>query len=627
MRKIWFAGRGFVFHFFPCLVILSGKLTAQSVEDESGRNLVVLVDRSKSVEPVNLKHAISLVSGMAVGEVSPESRQFWRASHADTPAGKKLMRIFEGKGGFLASETPNLLLASVGNYQRTTELRKLISDASQQDDKVDRKSVGGKLMEHANTSMAGEDLSTHLTLAFSIVFGESERLAPCYLVVISDFNEDCFNSPISDYDGGVAQEALRKKNEDVFGGRTDFKDGDGENRVSGRYDRRDIEDVAHFKNRFSDRPAEMEFLYQEKVGAKHTPLRIKIYSTDPVRSVRFKKESYQWVLPGRPPEIELEIEGIRRVVLSCGEWTESMNAGKGFSISEKHLKQMLNKGKKELPLNLGLLVESSEDRLEPVRSLARIQVESAKIHGEGPFAESADNKGSVLALPDESTSQNPKSVTQFEFRGKLVPSVQCKLDALLRRSLKANGKALEIGSLDSINVEKDGSFSFTLADFADEKGTLKGITGDENEVLEIEVFLPESDSSEEVLDSFVYRFSLPSLKIFWPFGNESSKVMDGFDRITLSASHAGIPGFDWLDSKSSIKPSGPRFRNGDIDFSGVSPGTYEITAVFGNHDEREVSRRFTVEVPKKSPWFLYGLGALGTASIVLFSYHFVKSRR
>jgi hypothetical protein len=128
---------------------------------------------------------------------------------------------------------------------------------------------------------------------------------------------------------------------------------------------------------------------------------------------------------------------------------------------------------------------------------------------------------------------------------------------------------------------------------------------------------------------------LPELRI-WAEEKEGCKVEGnrislGLSRgITLKTSHQGVRDMDWRGT-TVTGPDGKRVAMNDddpnsLDFSGLDPGEYTVTAEFGFSKSPGKLKPLTVIVPAKSRWLLIALIALIGVSLTLLIWHFLRGR-
>lgn len=592
---------------------LAGEAPAQS--GDLRKNIVVLVDSSKSVDPANRDSALKLVAGLVTGRVDEATRAPWSFKPAPSSgypvATINLQRLVEGspdKSEPIAADAARFVVNPLGNYERVAALRAQLA----QPRSGGPTDIAGLLMEPGR--FVSSDNSTHISLAEAVVaqaFLRSSAQMPYYLVVISDFNEDCLNKPADDYRDAKKRADLTKENLRVFGGEIPFNDGSGA--ANGKYSGPDVEAIRFLNEKITDLLLG-EFIYRGSPMPAH-PVNVKIYSPMVKRGLKFGAGGQRWVLPDAPPSLEVATEGL------------DMNAPLEVKIANLETKQervvketcslILARGR----LELGALMERAEIKLfmQPGRYQVTLSAGQA-------IGLTVDAKAELEIVRPGLTVEDPKldgstEGKPFEFppnKEILGEKVVFKLDPA---PAEEHTLVVQAGTKRAEVVVRNGVGVLPLGELLESAG------GTEPIQLAAGLPLPPTEQSA----TKAVWLLLPQMSIWAVYGGE----IVGGDAITLKqaralslkASHVGMEGMEWRGT-TVLGPDGqPAAMGGgdlnNLDFSGLAPGTYAVTAKFGTGKAPQQAS-FTVVVPKKTPWMPIVLGGMVLVSLSLLAWHFIR---
>ena len=594
--------------FFVCLIPAIMPLRAAAADDLR-KNIVVLVDESKSVDDANRKSALELVAGLVTGKVAEESRQAWRFEAPDRgedPAVlnlKQLVADGPATGHPLAQESARFVICALGNYERVGELiAKLKSPTLGSPGEL-----AAKLLE--NGAFKSSDNSTHIKLAEAKVarsFLSKPSKTPYYLIVISDFYEDCLNWPVKDYVAKAKE--LTTKNAKVHSGEEPFND--GKEAKNHKYSSDDISDIRFFTEKI-DGLLLGKFIYQ---GKAETPVHVEVYSPVVKRSLKLAAGPLHWILPDAPPSVPLIAEGLddsshlvltlknpqseERVILkgNCGVLTDGKALDLAPLLDKPEIQDFLAAGIYELVLDV------AQDIGTGLHAATTLAIATPKI-----------------VIGDkrlrESTAENPcepaanKEIKSEKYTFTLDPAPLETHDIEIRSGKNAITSRVSGGD----------SGNFTVGKFVD------GAQNDKP--IKITASLKLAPTSKTATATF--WINIPKVTV-WADGHppETDKiVLDKVHSLTLKASHAGMEGYDWQGTTVVRKDNNQAVLTDNdghhLDFSRVKPGTYEVVATFGR-DKPFVEQSFTVIVPKHTPWLLFALIGMVLASLALFAWHFFR---
>jgi hypothetical protein len=287
--------------------------TATGAGDDLRRNVVVLVDVSKSVDPDNQMSALRLVAGLVGGEVERDIREQWRFKPDDAalPAAVNLARLVapgSGAAVALARDQARFVVSPLGNYDRVKALREMLG-APREGAPAD---IAG-LLTAAPSPFGATDNSTHISLAEAVVaraFLGPGSPAAYYLIVISDMFEDCHNSSAKDYADPKLMAGLRARNKQTLAAELHFVDAPGDQQRKPFYTADDVAAVRFRAERIMDLKLG-EFTYLGQVGAPRLPVRVLVFAPTVKRSLAFGQSGgVRWVLPDKAPPLAVNAEGV-----------------------------------------------------------------------------------------------------------------------------------------------------------------------------------------------------------------------------------------------------------------------------------------------------------------------------
>ncbi len=628
---------------FPVILpfLTIGLLQSGSAEDSPlQRDVIVLIDQSKSVDDQNRRSALDLISGLVSGSVTAESRKQWRFVPASRPAdapgaeeSANLAKLFSDREPALplAKANPRHLLAGLGNHSRTRDLRGKLARGLARTDRDDL----ATLIRASAPDYPSDDNSTHVTLAESILAEtllKAEAAGDYYLIVISDFHEDCFNRPVSEYATpdsptitiGREKLSLAAANAVVHEGKAPFNDGAGN---TGTYTAADQAAIRYFKQKVEQLQLG-EFTYTDPAvsGPGKLPVKLRIYAHSPRRSLAFGLSSYQWVFPAPAPEISWNAEGVTPgsvlTLVIAGqtsrfEAAQSHADGKPFTHNlSDHFKQPLPPGQHPVTLSVA----------DP-RSPRELQTSATVDFIVPAIAFTGKVSASTAAAPLE--LDNRSEILTERFNGTLDPAPGGKSTLLL--TLEAKNKSVRSEPL-AIPLNDDGTFSVALRDFPAE--IVDSIESGDTYQLTAGIPDPAEILAPDRRPTAACFFLIPKINL-WPEGYPpDAPIRLKTDGIRFKSSHAGIPGYQWSTPQitgeggelSSAHYSVGQHRN-TITFDRKAPaGTYRLVMRLAHQGEVVQENAFTLEIPAKTPWMLIALGTMGVLSLGLAGWYAFSRR-
>lgn len=595
----------------PALLLPVGATRA----DDLRKNIVVLVDASKSVDPANRNSALQLAAGLVTGKVDDASRRTWEfkpAPAATYPqAAANLQRIMQPDAEPampLAQDPARFVIAPLGNYARVTLLREQLAKPGQgsPDD------VARHLLNPA-PPFASSDNSTHISLAEAVVaqaFLKPASQLPYYLIVISDFYEDCLNRPVKDYVEKSAQ--VKADNAKVLRGEIPFNDGAGG--ANHKYSAADVEGIRYLNEKISDLLLG-EFIYKG-VPLPETPVNVRIYAPMAKRGLKVTNATVNWVLPDPPPGIALTTEGL------------DANAPLEVNIvnQDTHSEHTLTE-------TCALILAGN--RLEVATLLERPEIKPFLVPGNHEITLTVPQAGGSNASARCSLQIARPAITvggdglnhSTEAQPFVLPvnrvvaaeKVAVKLDPA---PAMPHGITIQCGNKQATVNTNHGTGEFVLGDL---------LTGTEqDEPIKLTASLKLDPTPQTATKDVWLR--LPVVSLWAVYDGE---IVDGTTitltkarSLTLKASHVGMEGLDWRGTTvtNSADAQQAPISLGDghnLDFSDLKPGTYTVTANFGSN-AHPVQRVFTVIVPAKLPWMLIAICVMVILSLALFGWHFLR---
>lgn len=597
-----------------CLLGLLVPFGAVRAEDLR-KNIVVLVDASKSVDPANRQSALQLVAGLVTGSVADVSRRTWEfkpAPGATVPVAtinlQRLIQPAAEPSQPIASTSARFVITALGNYARVATLREQLT-SPREGSPVD---IAKRLLDPL-PPFVSSDNSTHISLAEAVVaqtFLKPSAQLPYYLVVISDFYEDCLNRPVKDY---VEKGALVKEgNAKVLRGDIPFNDGAGI--ANHKYSAADVEGIRFLNEKIADLMLG-EFIYKGQPRPE-TPVNVRIYSPMVKHGLKVTDAAVKWILPDPPPGFALVSEGLdanaplelklvnldthseHTLTGTCGLFLPKNRLEVAALLELPDIKPFIVPGNHEITLSvaqaigLGLDAKCSLQIVAPAISIGGDEL--SRSTEAQPFAFPVNK---VLASEKVTVRLDPAPATPHEV------AIQC------------GNKHVTVGTIHGVG-------EFALGEL------LAGTPGDEAINLAASLKLPPTPRSA----TKQVWIRLPVVSLWAVYEGE---VMDGASitltkarALTLKASHVGMEGLDWrgttvTNSADNQKAALDLDDGHNLDFSGVKPGTYTVTAKFGSSDH-PMQRVFTVIVPAKTPWLLITIGVMVVLSLGLFGWHFFR---
>ncbi len=591
------------------------------------KNIVVLVDVSKSVDPENQTSALKLVAGLVSGTMPDDVLNDWKftAKNDDSlPAVLNLRRLGEKSTDPcqpLAAPQAKFIANPLGNYERVTDLRRALGAPAS----GTPESIAAALT--APGVFGSTDNSTHLTLAQAAVakaFLSSDSRIPYYLIVISDFHEDCVNSTIDAYEDMNKRAELEKINSGVFSGKSKYNDGKGEH----EYNSEDISDIASFKATINDIKLGM-FEYQ-KSGTdlkkrRKLPVNVEIYSPSKKSKLAFAEgTSARWILPDPPPSLRMD--------------TGSLDPGADLKISLKTpdgnapmtLTERCSLVTAGGALDLGDLFGRPEFKTLRMPGSYRIVLQTAQDIGPDLTAETTfeivepqlharDQAMDVDAKADGERSGDP-----YDFPPNTVINNQQIAFELRPPPTQSHKLTVTCGNNRELVEINGGSGQVIL-------GKLIENVSVEDKPIHITADLrllddPVKSTSKEVW----LRIPHPSIWAEY----DGTKIQDreavtlkGGLGLQIKANLDSMKGMEWGDTYIT-GPDGQKIKSRvpeSVTFMKAEPGNYTVEATFGS----EISlakATFTVTIPPRTNWLLIALGGMAVISLALFGWHFIRRR-
>ena len=605
-----------------CGVVSLAMSFAAIQADDLRKNLVVLVDSSRSVDAANRDSALKLVAGLVSGKVDETCRAHWvfkPAATADYPVATiNLQRLMQGSGEPtqpIALDAARLVINALGNYSRVATLREQLAQARM----VSPEQIAGMLLEPA-PPFESSDNSTHISLAEAVVaksFLASSSAQPYYLVVISDFHEDCFNKAISEYLDKTKNAALQVENLKVFTGEKKFDDGKSAENTT--YSSEDVAAIRYLEQKTKDLLLG-EFVYKG-VPMPAAPVNVKVYSPMVKRGFKFATEAEQrWILPDPPPSFAIQAEGMD---MTAPLEIKFVNRG---NQSEQIIKETCGFVLARNRLDLGVLMERPE-----VLRFMTVGEYDVLISAPQPIGLDIKTKVALRILKpeiifDDAGLQKSTEKAPFEFAVNKEIRDEKIIIRLDPAPTKTHKVVLEMGG-NSTSIEMaNGSGEGALGNL------LENASGDDAFKLTASLELaPTAEVSRREA-----WLKLPEISLWAEYEGERVKgdviPLEKVRAVTLKASHVGMEGMDWrgtkvesggMPAKSSTDGSIIDFDVNNLDFSDLAAGEYTVSAKFGSARNPK-EKQFSVIVPKPPNWMLYALIAMVVVSLSLFGWHFFR---
>ena len=600
-----------------CLLGLLGLLLpcGGARADDLRKNIVVLVDASKSVDPANRQSALQLVAGLVTGKVDDASRRTWEFKPAPAttyPVAtinlQRLMQPAAEPSQPIASPAARFVISPLGNYARVTTLREQLVNPRQ----GGPEEVAKHLLEPV-PPFVSSDNSTHISLAEAVVaqaFLKPSSQLPYYLIVISDFYEDCLNRPVKDYVEKCAQ--VKEGNAKVLRGEIAFNDGAGV--ANHKYSPADVEGIRFLNEKIADLMLG-EFIYKG-LPRPETPVNVKIYSPMVKHGLTITDAAVKWVLPDPPPGFALLSEGLDASA------PLQLNIVNLDTHSEHTLQETCDLILPKNRLEMAALLERPVIKPFIVAGNFEITLSVAQAIGQSVDAKCSLQifKPTITLGGDElnrSTEAQP-----FVFPVNKVLTAEKITVRLEPAPATAHQIAIQCGNKHVTVTSNHGTGEFGLGEL------LAGTEGDEPIKLAAALKLdptPQSATKEVWI-------RLPMVSLWAVYAGElidsASITLTKARALTLKASHVGMEGLDWrgttvTNCADNQTPPMDLDDGHNLDFSDVKPGTYTVTAKFGSSDH-PTQRVFTVIVPAKTPWMLITIGVMVILSLGLFCWHFFR---
>jgi len=597
-----------------CLLGLLAPFAAVRADDLR-KNIVVLVDASKSVDPANRQSALQLVAGLVTGKVGDASRRAWEFKPAPAAAYpvatinlQRLVQPAAEPSEPLAGTSARFVISDLGNYARVATLREQLTNPKE----GSPEDIAKHLLEPVSPFVSSDN-STHISLAEAVVaqaFLKPSAQMPYYLIVISDFYEDCLNRPVKDYVEKAAQ--VKEGNAKVMRGEIAFNDGAGI--ANHKYSAADVEGIRFLNEKIADLMLG-EFIYKG-MPRPETPVNVRIYSPVVKRGLKITDAAVKWILPDPAPGFAL--------------MTEGLDANAPLEVKLVNLE---THSEKTLTETCGLIMP--KNRLEVASLLERPEIKPFIVAGNYQITlnvaqaggQSLDARCSLQIVTPAITlggdELNRSTEAQpFAFPVNKVLTAEKVTVRLDPAPAAPHVVAIECGNKHVTVATNRGSGEFALGEL------LAGTAGDEaiNLAASLKLVPTPQSATKQVW------IRLPVVSLWAVYEGE---LMDGASitltkarALTLKASHVGMEGLDWrgttvTNSADNQKAPMDLDDGHNLDFSDVKPGTYTVTAKFGSSDH-PMQRVFTVIVPAKIPWMLIAISVMVVLSLGLFCWHFFR---
>lgn len=587
-----------------------------SCADDLRKNVVVLVDSSRSVDSVNRDSALRLVGGLVTGKVEEAGRSNWEfkpAASAGYPVATiNLQRLMQGSSEPtqpIALPSARVVIDTLGNYARVAGLRTGLAQA-----RTASPADISMMLNAPSPPFESSDNSTHISLAEAVVaksFLAASSAQPYYLVVISDFHEDCFNRPISDYLDKIKSVALDTENQKVLRGEKAFNDGGGAD--NHKYSPDDVEAIRFLHDKTRDLLLG-EFIYKG-TPMPQAPVNVKVYSPMVKRGMEFTDQSVRWVLPDPAPGFSIAAEGLE---MSNPLEVTIRNQD---NQSERTIKETCGLVLARNRLDLGLLMERPE--------VAEFMVPGSyeiTLGVPGDIGLHTDTKASLQILKPrilfaDEDLQKSSADKPFEFTANREIKDEKIIVRLDPPPTQPHQITLKFGAK-SVGIEvRSGSGEAALGDLLEKAG------GADAFKLTAELALPPTTDTI-AKDAWI---QLPEISLWAVYEGAvvegGAITLDKARALTLKASHAGMEGMDWrgtsVVSADNRKVAMGEDDDNNLDFSELPAGRYVVLAKFGSVNN-PVSKELSVVIPRSIPWMPIAVISMLVLSLGLFAWHFFR---
>ena len=575
----------------------------------NSEQIIILVDQSKSVDDTNRNEALELAASLIEGRAW--NKTLWQA---DEKAEQHMTAAAQG----LAAEKFTCIAAPVGNYTNIANLRQMLLAPNPFERSQQPMDAWLKGREYVSA-----DNSTHLTLAQAVVAGSTilkNSTKPYYLIVISDFKEDCLNRPLSDYEP-VPYKKLIQQNEEVFKGALSYNDGPG---GTGQYSAIDIAAIKEYKEKIaSDNDSLIgTFRYTKTLLDSKRPVELRLFAPSFKRTFTtdITDEQIVWNVVDTPPELPIKHKGFAEEEMI----TVKINDKELASVS---IKDWQNNDPWEF------LLDKENESLwklgEP--TTIRLSIPENKLTQKLLFTQFTVQPVLPVLKIDTADVENSSAKKPY-----LLSAGESLTSAAIDYHLAPNPDNWEatVKVPGSSKKGKTSSGSIKIGDFINEAEDVSEDDSDDSKKLQLEIEIPHNFPYEKNSIKKTIYIKLPQNQ-FWVEidGLKAESIDDKYElpksrALTFKATYAGMQNFKWLKptiirEEDSNNVSDTFTDKNNLDFTELDPGEYKVTAKF-EFNGQDGNQTFRVVVPKRTPWMLIIVGIMALVSVGLFIFHFVR---
>lgn len=575
----------------------------------NSEQIIILVDQSKSVDDTNRNEALQLVAALMEGrEWDPT---LWQP---DDKAARHMKLAASG----LAAEKFTCLAAAVGNYTNVASLRQML-----QAPESFQRSLRPMQAWLESKEFFSTDNSTHLTLAQAVVAGSTilkNSSKPYYLMVISDFKEDCLNRPLSDYEP-EAYKQLVKQNNLVLQGKLAYNDGPA---GTGNYSSADISLIKEYEEKIASDEDSLigTFRYTKSVidGKRPVELRLFAPSFRRVFAADSTKEALLWNVVEMPPELGIQHKGF------SGDEMISLKIN-GKPVSEISINDWESSDPWEI------LLDKAQDGNWKIGEATTISLSVPENILTQKMLTTGFTITPIMPTLSIDTADVEKSTASKPF---LLSSKNSLSDAVIDFSLDPEPAEWQasVKVPGSVRKAKACKGSIKISDFMDETEEEVDEDDDPSQKIKLQIDVKHHFPFDDREIQKIIFLKLPQNQ-FWVEidGVRSDATDEKYElprsrAVTFKATYAGMKNFKWrkptvIREEDSGNVSDSFTDNNNLDFSEMKPGEYKITAKF-EFNGQDNSQTFRVVVPSRTPWMLIVVGVMAAASIGLFVFHFMR---
>jgi hypothetical protein len=575
----------------------------------NSEQIIILVDQSKSVDDTNRSEALELAAAIIEGKSWDTT--LWKA---DEKIEQHMVAASEG----LAAAKFSCIAAPVGNYTNIANLRQLLRSPEFFDRAKQPMDAWLK-----GRQFLSADNSTHLTLAQAVVAGSTilkNSTKPYYLIVISDFKEDCFNRPLSDYEPGP-YEKLQQQNGKVFDGAMSYNDGSA---GEGKYSPSDIAEIKEYKEKIaSDQDSLIgKFSYNKTLLAGKRPVELRLFAPSFKRNftTEISESPIVWNVVDKRPLLAIKHSGFADAELI----TVKINDKEINSIS---IRDWQNNDPWEILLDNDH--EASWKLGE--RTSIKLSIDANKLTQEKLTTEFIIQPILPVIKIDNADVQNSTEKKPY-----LLSSTESLTSAAIDYHLEPNPDYWKatVKASGSSKEGKTSSGSIKIGEFINEAEHESEDDSDDSKKLQLEIEIPHNFPYEKNSIKKTIYLKLPQNQFWVEIGGlKAESIDDKYElpksrAVTFKATYAGMQNFKWLKpivirEEDSNNVSDTFEDENNLNFAELKPGEYKVTAKF-MFNGKDFKETFTVVVPDRTPWMLIIVGIMAVVSVTLFVYHFLR---